>query len=143
MRQWITWWCLLVIVSFVILSGAEMADQAHKIDAELRSALQQPHANVDIMVQLVTPPSTEPPCDCASTADRANCVVTGLQEEAERAQREIKAVLTLHKRDYSQAEFFWINNSVSIKQASAALVSSIATLESVSEIHLETILDTM
>ena len=138
MRQWITMWRLRWVLSFMMLNEAAMTDHEQMMDAQLGLARRQPHAKVDLMAPLVTPPSNERN-DCESATDRAYCVVIRLERAGESAQREIKVLLALGKRDYSQAELLLLNNSVSIKQARAALVWFLATLESISETHVETI----
>lgn len=117
-----------------------------KIAATLREAVtadSDGSLRADVMVQLESPQQAlERACEDAADSDRtqrATCVADSLQQFADAAQEGVKALLAQHEDEFERAQFFWINNSVSIRKVAGALIKRLARLESVVEIRPEQI----
>lgn len=141
---------VLLLVCFFVASSSTMATDAaaasSKIAADLREAIAADtdgSLRADVMVQLESPQQAlERACDESAAGDRAQratCVADSLQQFADAAQEGVKALLAQHTDEFERSQFFWINNSVSIKKAAGALIERLARLESVVEIRPEQI----
>lgn len=144
---------LLLLLLLLLLSPSQLAMASTsptaataKIDAGLLASIRADtdHSlRADVMIQLQSPAQAlEQACQDADAADRgqrATCVADALQRFADAAQDEVKALLARHEGEYERAQFLWINNSVSLKKATGALVVELAQLESVQTIRPEQI----
>lgn len=138
---------LLVTAAAVFTSSVMSADDyEHKISASLLAAMRaDTDAHADVMVQFESPEQAlERGCATAgagaSRGERTSCMVDSLQQFAEAAQEELKALLERAPAgSYASSSFFWINNSAAVKKASAALIEAIAQLEAVREVRAEQI----
>lgn len=117
-----------------------------KVKSELLDAIKEDiDVEADIMIQLESPEEVMQRV-CASGASRAQqttCMVENMQEFADRAQEEVKALLARETGRYDSSTFFWINNSVSVKKAQGSLIIEIAKLDTVLEVRPEEIFHTM
>jgi hypothetical protein len=141
---------LLAVLCFASALSTAMATDgdasSSKIAATLREAIaadSNGSLRADVMVQLESPQQAlERACEDSADggrAQRATCVADSLQQFADAAQEGVKALLAQHEGEFERAQFFWINNSVSVRKASGALIKQLAQLESVVEIRPEQI----
>lgn len=98
----------------------------------------------DVMVQLESPEQAmDRACGSVSAdatrAQRTTCMVDSMQQFADAAQAQVKELLARATDRHASATFFWINNSVSVKQALGSLILELAQLDSVVSVRAEQI----
>lgn len=146
-RRAVTWLELALIVLLWTSSWGVMASDELKIAEDLRAAIKaDPAVRSDIMVQLESPEQVlarECNDSEASRGDKASCLVGELQQFADAAQQQVRDLLDRESGEYTDSTFFWINNSVSVKKASGALVLALAQLDTVLGLRAEEIFHTL